>query len=90
MLMKWMYTGIVRPMLTYACHVWHGGTKTSGPMANLARIQRLGLIQIAPARKGTSTAGLEIVQGVLPLDLYIESKAVSTYMRIKHQIKVLD
>ena len=49
-LMRWAYTGIVRPKLTYGCHIWsHKVNKTLGD--KLTRLNRLACICIAPVKK---------------------------------------
>ena len=57
----WLYTGIVRPALTYGAVVWAHSTKSTVIQKDLQKVQRLGLAMIAPMRPSTPTIGLEIV-----------------------------
>jgi hypothetical protein len=74
----WLYTGIVRPTLTYGAAVWASAAQAANHMAKLLKLQRLALLMIATMRQNTPTAGLEVLFGVLPLQLYILSMATST------------
>jgi hypothetical protein len=55
-------------------------TKTN--LDKLARVQHLGLLNVANMRKGTQTAALEIAYGVEPLDLYLREAAAQTFVRL--------
>ena len=84
-LMKWAYTGIVRPKLTYACHLW--SHKMSKSMKDqLTRMQRLGCLTIAKAHRSTPTAGLEIIYNIPPIDLHLEKTACLTWARLNDHI----
>jgi hypothetical protein len=78
----WLYTGIVRPTLTYGAAIWSRAAAKRAMAAKLKKIQRLGMIIIAPIRRNTPMSGLEIALGVLPLDLHIQYLASSTYNRL--------
>jgi hypothetical protein len=77
----WLYTGVVRPALTYGAAVWASAAQAANHTAKLLKLQRLALLMIAPMRRNTPTAGLEVLFGVPPLQLYILSMATSTYNR---------
>ena len=84
-LMRWAYTGIIRPKLTYGCHVWsHKITKTLEQ--KLARLNRLCCLNLAPVKRSTPTAGLEMIYNLLPLDLYVKRTASITFNRIRKQV----
>ena len=85
-LMRWAYTGIVRPKLTYGCHLWHHKlTKTQ--ITKLDRLNRLCCLSLAPIKKSSPTTGLEIIYNLLPLDLHVQKIALSTRIRIQNQIQ---
>ena len=85
-LMRWAFTGIVRPKLTYACHLWsHKMTETT--KQKLSKLNRLACLSIAPVHKSTPTAGLEIIYNLLPLDLFVEQMAIKIHTRIQNQVK---
>jgi ribonuclease HI len=78
----WLYTGIVRPFLTYGSVVWARKTSMARVVAKLTKLQRLALVLVAPIRQHTPTAGLELVFGLPPLELHIQFLAASTYGRL--------
>ena len=81
----WLYTGIVRPALTYGAAVWAHATKFAHVQTDLQRVQRLGLVMIAPMRASTPTMGLEVLTGLPPLDLQIQEIAIQTSNRLNLQ-----
>ena len=78
----WLYTGIIRPALTYGASVWAKCTQSASTQMALQRVQRLGLVMIAPMRPSTPTTGIEVLTGVPPLDLHIQEIAVQTSTRL--------
>ena len=84
-LLKWSYTGIVRPKLTYACHLWqHKINKTK--QTKLDRLNRLACLNIAQVHRSTPTKGLEITYNLPPLDLIIRRTSTHIFLRVKSQI----
>jgi ribonuclease HI len=79
---KWLYTGVILPMFTYGCHVWASGLDTDTMKAKLNKLQRLGLTSITSVRKGTPTAGLEIIYNTPPIHLLVEERALNTFIRL--------
>jgi hypothetical protein len=75
----WLYTGIVRPAMTYGCMVWARQANKATDIFKLIKVQRLALILVAPMRRSTPTAGLEMILGVPPIKLYIKFLATTTY-----------
>ena len=84
-LMRWAFTGIVRPKLTYACHLWaHKINETI--KKKLTKLNRLACLNIAPVHKSTPTKGLEVIYNLQPLDLFIECMAIKIHARIQKQV----
>jgi ribonuclease HI len=81
-LTHWVYTGIVRPALTYGSLVWAPKTNTKIFKIKAQRLQRLALISLGPVRLHSPTIGLEIATNTMPLHLYVENCAMSTYLRL--------
>ena len=81
-LMKLMYTMMIRPVVTYGAIVWakHAGRKYI--QAGLAKLQRLIMLCTAPMAKSTPTLGLEVIGGLIPLDLLAKGEAIKTAVRI--------
>jgi hypothetical protein len=79
----WLWTGVIRPALLYAAVIWYPrASMTKTNLDRLARVQRLGLLNVANVRKGTPTAALEIAYGVEPLDIYLRESAARTFVRL--------
>ena len=85
-MLRWAYTGIVRPGLMYGCHVWANNLKVN-QVKMLEKINRLGCLLIAPVKRSTPTKALEIIYNLEPLDLLTQQMAINTWQRIKKQIR---
>ena len=83
-LIRWAYTGIVRPALTYGCVVWAKAVRKlpQKDKDKLRSLQRLALVQIASVRRSTPTSALEFIYNVPPLDIHIWELAQKTATRI--------
>ena len=79
---RWAYTGIVRPALTYGAIAWASSITSQNTINDLSRLQRLALLQVAPVRKSTPQAALELLYNVMPLHLYIKEQALKSAFRI--------
>jgi ribonuclease HI len=87
---RWAFTGIVRPALTYGSVVWAKGCQAETIKQKLKRVNRLALLTLGHFRHSTPTAGLEVIMNVLPLDLFIKQSAAYAMWRIQscRQIKL--
>jgi hypothetical protein len=81
----WLYTGIIRLFVTYGAVVWARKSAMARVASKLLRIQRMGMIRVAPMQHHTHTAGLETILGLPPLDLYIQYLAATTFHRLNLQ-----
>ena len=80
----WLYTGVIRPALTYAAAIWYPRISMNKTNRDkLDRVQRLGLLNVSNVRRSTPTAALEIAYGVEPLDLHLKEIAARTYLRLQ-------
>jgi hypothetical protein len=80
---KWSWTGVIRPALTYGAIVWPRSAYQSWAKIKLQRLQRMAPSQIAHTRPSTPSAALEIMYGVPPLDLCIQSCAQNAAIQVK-------
>jgi ribonuclease HI len=77
---KRIYLGVIEPILTYGATAWYDGTVRMDSI--LASAQRAPLLRICNTFKTVSTEALQILSGILPIDLKIrEMIAYRTYMK---------
>ena len=79
--MLWLYSGIIRPALSYGALVWVGATTRLTTQQNLRKVNRLALLTLGHFRQGTPTAGLEIITYTPPLHLWLQMEAACAYRR---------
>jgi ribonuclease HI len=85
LMMKWIWTAVVRPKLMYSCVVW--AKECEGKYhQELKRLQRLALMQQGHFRKGTPGAALELLADTPPLHLFLESEMLKTGYRLKDDL----
>ena len=81
---KWIYTGIIRPKMLYASMNWGHTLNTSYVKAQYDKLNRLALLMITPTRKSISTASLEVIHDLLPLNLMIQKTGLSSHRRLNN------
>ncbi len=79
-LTRWVLTGIVLPKITYGAMV--RANRATNYKKHLNRVQRLGLLAMAHVRRSTPTAGLEVILGVMPLDLHTQCVVALAVYRV--------
>ena len=67
-LMRWAYTGIVRPMLSYGAIAWAHEINTDHLKDKLQKLNRLAINTFAVIPRSTPTRYLEIALDIMPLD----------------------
>ncbi len=80
----WLYTSVVRPMVTYGAVVWWPRTKLSTAQGKLQSFQRLACMAITGSMTTTPTAAIEAMLDIPPLHLYIKQEAAIAATRLKH------
>jgi ribonuclease HI len=83
-LLRWIFTGIVRPALTYGSLVWGHVIKYKHQLDKLKRLHGLITRMFAPKRKSTPIAGMEMIFHLPPLDLFIKGEAIKSFFRNRH------
>lgn len=80
----WIYTAIVRPILSYGSLVWWKSVEVGTSKKKLDSLQRTACIGITGALRTTPTAALEVMINLIPLDLFIVSTAAQSASRLNN------
>ena len=81
-IMKWIYTAVIRPIMSYACVSWAGGLNKKYLVRKLTKVQRLACLMISSAFPGTPTGALEILLNITPIEEFLLAEAVRGSYRI--------
>jgi ribonuclease HI len=81
-IMRWIYTQVIIPRITYGSIVWWHRTSIEKFKLKLTKIQRLAALTITGAMKSAPTSALETILGLPPLHLVMEAKAKSCAIRL--------
>ena len=79
-LMRWAYTGMVRPMLCYGAMIW--GHRAPELAEKLRRINRMAINTFAHFPKSTPTTALEVALDVMPIHLFCLKEALAAKIRL--------
>jgi hypothetical protein len=71
----WIYTVVVRPIVTYAATVWWPRVKFRTSRAELSNLQRMACLGITGAMRTAPPAATEVLFGLPPLHLQLEAEA---------------
>ena len=85
-LMKWDFTGLVRPVLTYGAMIWGHAANTVGNISKLRKLNRMALNTITSVRRSNPTRALEIIYDIMPLHLEIQKIGMASFVRLKQHI----
>ena len=85
--MRWAYTGMVRPMLSYGALVWAHETNQQHIKDCLQKVNRLAINTFCVVARSTPTRALEIILDVMPLHLFCRSVATATFFRIRPNLE---
>jgi hypothetical protein len=78
----WIYTVVVRPIVTYAATVWWPRMKYRTSRAELSKLQRVACLAITGAIRTAPTAAIEVLLGLPPLHLQLEAEARAGIYRL--------
>ncbi|XP_063381255.1 uncharacterized protein LOC134667773 [Cydia fagiglandana] len=78
----WLYTSIVRPIVSYASVAWYRKTTQKVTVMKLGSLQRTACVIVTGAMSSSPTAALEAILNLPPLHLHLELEARSSMLRI--------
>ena len=78
----WVYQAMARSVATYGAIVWSPFI-TSTTRLKLDQLQRKVLKSMSSAMRSTPTAGMEVILGLMPLDLYTQRMGTSARFRTR-------
>ena len=81
--MKWIYTAVVRPSLSYGAVIWINGLKTKQNITLLNSVQRLANILISGALPSSPGNALNKINDIIPIDNRIKEEALKGTLRLK-------
>ncbi|XP_069966728.1 uncharacterized protein [Bactrocera oleae] len=79
---RWMYTMIVRPIITYGAVSWGSKASQTSVGLKLSKLQRLACICASGAMRTCPTAALEVMLELSPLHLVIKQTAKRTLLQM--------
>ena len=81
-MMKWIYTAMIRPIMSCACVSCAGGLNKKYRVRKLTKVQRLACLMISSAFPGTPTGALEILLNITLIEKFLLAEAVRGSYRI--------
>ena len=81
-MMKWIYTAMIRPIMSHACVSWAGGLNKKYLVRKLTKMQKLACLMILSAFPVTPTGALEILLNITPIEKFLLAEAVQGSYRI--------
>lgn len=68
----WIYTSLIRPVLTSSSTVWCLGVRYNVSRMELSKLQKSTCLAVTGVMKTTPAAAMEVLQGFLPLYVIVE------------------
>ena len=79
--MVYGFTGVVRPMVTYAAVCWIHAVRSAKLRKEFLKFDRLGLFSIAQTAPSVPTRGMAVIYNVIPTMLLLKSVAMNSIAR---------
>ena len=80
--LKWIYTTIILPKLTYGCIVWANNLKKAD-LQQLGKVHHLMSINISRALKSSAQTILDVTLGLDPIDIKLEKTILKRALTLK-------
>ena len=81
-MVEWIYTAMIRSIMSYACVSWAGGLNKKYLNRKLTKVQRLACLMISLAFPGTPTGVLKILLNITPIEEFLLAEPVRGSYRI--------
>ena len=81
--MRWIYTTMIRPIISYAVTVWAPGLEARSGEQKLSVLQRKACLAVSSAYVGTPSVALEMLLGLPPLSSFLKGMAILGAYRLK-------
>ena len=88
--MKWIYTGVIRPKLTYACLIWGHKINTKKLIQKLNSLNRLACLLTTNLTRTIPQMSLEIMLNIEPLDIHIQKLGLADYICLEHKLNTVN
>jgi hypothetical protein len=72
----WLYTSVVRAILSYASLLWCRRVELKNAQRSLAHLQRMTCLGITGGMRSTPTSALEVMLMLPPLHLFTKQEAI--------------
>lgn len=82
-LAHWVYTAMVRPIVSYAAIAWWQKTEEKTTQSKLEKLQRLACVTTLAAPKSAPTKALELLLDLVPLHIHLQHEAMSANCRFR-------
>lgn len=79
----WLYTTVIRPIITYGSLVWWPRTNLSTAQKDLEKLQRFACVAITGSMRTSPTAALQVMLGLPPLHLVVREEAALATFRLE-------
>ena len=86
-MIHWMYTMMVRPIITYAAIIWWPKVLERTTATKLQKLQRVACLGITGAMRTCPTAALEAIVGLSPLHIFIRKTAARCAIKLQIEYK---
>ena len=89
-IMKWGYTGLLIPILTYGAMIWGHSALTQANIAKLRRLNHIATNTTTSVRKSNPSRALEVIFDIQPLHLETLKVDLSSYIRVDKYLDKFD